>query len=67
MGAVFAGQLRRCMQGVEVDGPGNARRQLPRGLAIKGQAQPEEDILQTHDAQAHGAPAHVRARVEPMG
>ena len=33
---------------------------VARRLAVEGQAQLEEHILQAHDAQAHRAPAHVR-------
>ncbi len=56
---LLTGNLQRRSQCMEVNRLGDLRRQFARPRAVERQAQPEEHILQSHDTQSHGAPAHV--------
>src|ERR1019366_10253449 len=61
MRAALLCELDGGAQGVEVDLFGYAARECSRGLAVERHAQPEEDILQSHEPEADRTPAHVRS------
>src|SRR5690606_11945605 len=60
MRAELLGKLTACFKSVVVDLFLNAARELLRLFAIEGEAQTEEDVLKTHDAETDRTPTGVR-------